>query len=184
MKRNEAIKKVLEKYKDFKNLVLNIENKLSSNNKGMYHEDITQDLYIKIQMEIDSIQDDSSRLEKFVKERIEKPLFYYTAIKNMIINKHKKENPNRLIDIDKIKKSDYEKIMIEDVFYERKERDQQIEKYVKSWNWFDQKLFNLYAYEFKSKPLSMSKETGLSVSKITRTVRKCKMKIKKKFSNE
>ena len=76
------------------------------------------------------------------------------------------------------------KIIVENVFPEREEINQKIDKYVKSWNWFDQKLFNLYAYEFKSKPIKMSAETGLSVSKITRTVKKCKMKIKNKFSNE
>ena len=46
MTREEAIKIVVKQYKELKKLALNIENNIAPENKGMYHQDVTQDLFI------------------------------------------------------------------------------------------------------------------------------------------
>ena len=182
MTRDEAIKIVVKQYEELKKLALNIENKIAPENKGMYHQDVTQDLYIKIQNEIDSIQNEPDQLQDFIDERIKKPVFYFTTIKNMIINEYKKEN--KAISLDQIAFKDKKKLITEIELKENEEKIHLIDKYVKTWYWFDKKLFNLYRYEYKMQPKNMSRGTGLSLSTIKRTVKRCKVKIKNKFKNE
>ena len=182
MTREEAIKIVVKQYKELKKLALNIENNIAPENKGMYHQDVTQDLFIKIQNEIDSIENEPNKLDEFVEERIKKPLFYFTAIKHMLINEYKKES--KTISIDKMSFKDRRMLIDEIKLKENEEKIHMINKYVKTWYWFDRKLFNLYIYEYSLKPKNMSHGTGLSISTINRTVKRCKMKIQNKFKNE
>ena len=179
MTRDEAIKIVIKQYKELKNLALNIENNIAPENKGMYHQDVTQDLYIKIQNEIDSIENEPEELKEFIDTRIKKPVFYFTTIKNMIINEYNKQN--KTISIDKIAFKDKRKLVTEIKLNENEEKIHLINKYIKTWYWFDKKLFNLYRYEYKMQPKNMSNGTGLSLSTIKRTVKRCKVKIKNKF---
>jgi len=185
MNRKDALKKIVEKYNVFKKMVFNIENRLGAQNKGMYHEDITQDLYIKIQNEIDKINNNEERLD-FIKTRIEKPIFYYTTIKNMIINYYKKENRKEKFDYKKLKDHQKEKLMIEQDPIEEKDSTElsfKVNNCINNFYWFDRKVFQLYVYEYEQKPLRMSRATGLSVSTITRTVSRCVIKLKDNLSN-
>ena len=58
-----------------------------------------------------------------------------------------------------------------------------IEKEMRSWYWYDAKLFSLY----KDTPMSLrkiSKETGISIVSIFHTIKMCKKIIKDKFAED
>ena len=179
MTKKEALKILWNNYDQIKEIVLNIESRYT--NKGMYHEDITHDLYIKIQNEIDKIEEDPTEVKKFLDRYWDgHSLSIYKVVKNMFVDIIRRENKG--VKLEKMSNSQLEYIV-----NESKDEDfdntiqQEMDKYVDTFYWFDKNLFNLYRYEFKSHKGLMSEKTKLSLSTIYRTVKRCKVKINRKF---
>ena len=89
---------------------------------------------------------------------------------------------NKVVKLEKLSNSQLEYIVNEskdDDFDKTIQQD--MDKYVDTFYWFDKNLFNLYRYEFKSHKGLMSEKTKLSLSTIYRTVKRCKVKINRKF---
>jgi len=179
MTKKEALKILWNNYDQIKEIVLNIESRYT--NKGMYHEDITHDLYIKIQNEIDKIEEDPTEVKKFLDRYWDgHSLSIYKVVKNMFVDIIRRENKG--VKLEKMSNSQLEYIVNEckdDDFDNTIQQD--MDKYVDTFYWFDKNLFNLYRYEFKSHKGLMSEKTKLSLSTIYRTVKRCKVKIKRKF---
>ena len=182
MTKKEALKILWNNYDQIKEIVLNIESRYT--NKGMYHEDITHDLYIKIQNEIDKIEEDPTEVKKFLDRYWDgHSLSIYKVVKNMFVDMIRREN--KVVKLEKLSNSQLEYIVNEskdDDFDKTIQQD--MDKYVDTFYWFDKNLFNLYRYEFKSHKGLMSEKTKLSLSTIYRTVKRCKVKIKRKFKDQ
>lgn len=182
MTKKEALKILWSNYDQIKKTVLNIESRYT--HKGMYHEDITHDLYIKIQNEIDKIEENPTEVKKFLDLYWDgHSLSIYKVVKNMFVDMIRREN--KVVKLEKLSNSQLEYIVNEskdDDFDKTIQQD--MDKYVDTFYWFDKNLFNLYRYEFKSHRGLMSEKTKLSVSTIYRTVKRCKVKIKRKFKDQ
>ena len=89
-------------------------------------------------------------------------------------------------DYQKLSKREREKLIEMPDKYQEFDGDiqQKVDDYVKTFYWFDQKLFDLYRYEFKMHKTKMSKKTKISYSTIYRTVKRCKVKIKDKLKGD
>ena len=184
MTKKEALKILWSNYDQIKEIVLNIESRYT--HKGMYHEDITHDLYIKIQNEIDKIPEEPTQVKKFLDRFYDgQSLTIYKMVKNMFVDMIRRENKYKEMRFDKMSKSE-----IQHLINETKDNDfdntiqEDIDKYVETFYWFDKKLFNLYRYEFKLHKGQMSEKTKLSLSTIYRTVKRCKVKINKKLKDQ
>ena len=179
MTKKEALKILWSNYDQIKEIVLNIESRYT--HKGMYHEDITHDLYIKIQNEIDKIEEDPTEVKKFLDRYWDgHSLSIYKVVKNMFVDIIRRENKG--VKLEKMSDSQLEYLVNESKDHDFDNTIQQdMDKYVDTFYWFDKNLFNLYRYEFKSHKGLMSEKTKLSLSTIYRTVKRCKVKINRKF---
>ncbi len=183
MDKKTAMQLIYKKYAKIKQIVYELDVKYFKN-KGMYHEDITHDLFIKIQEEIDKVEDEPHIILKFLDRIINGQMYIiYNKAKQMYINFLKKENKYVRFDMQKLSKREKEKLIEMPKVFEEKGSDiqEKINNYVKTFYWFDQKLFDLYRYEFKMHKTNMSKKTKISYSTIYRTVKRCKVKIKDKL---
>jgi RNA polymerase sigma factor (sigma-70 family) len=184
MTKKEALAILWSNYDLIKQTVFNIESKYIE--KGMYHEDLTHDLYIKIQNEIDKIPEEPTEVKKFLDRYWDgHSLSIYKMVKHMFIDMIRRENKSQEFNIDKMSKKE-----IDYLVNESKDNDfdntiqQDMDKYVDTLYWFDKNLFNLYRYEFKAHKGLMAEKTKLSLSTIYRTVKRCKVKINKKLKDQ
>ena len=96
------------------------------------------------------------------------------------LDKRTKEYNNKLkkcglFDIEKITKWNIEKELEYHILMKK------IEKEINTWNWYDSSLFTMYIDE----SMSMKKifnETGISVTSVFKTIKKCKKNIINKFT--
>ena len=188
MTKKQALEYIAKRYNRIKQFVYDIDVKYFKL-KGQYHEDITQDLFLKMYEEIEKAQDNPSLINKFLDRLSDThPFKLYITVKNMYIDLIRRENKYVSLD-DNI---GYLKKMTEQQFVEQpevildsqKDIEEKIDEFVESFYWFDKKVFNLYRYEFKNHTNNMSKATKLSVSTIYRTVKRCKVKINDKLKRE
>ncbi len=184
MTKKEALEILWSNYDQIKKIVFNIESNYTY--KGLYHEDLTHDLYLKIQNEIDKIPEEPTQVKKFLDRFYDgQSLTIYKMVKNMFVDMIRRENKYKEMRFDKMSKSE-----IQHLINETKDNDfdntiqEDIDKYVETFYWFDKKLFNLYRYEFKLHKGQMSEKTKLSLSTIYRTVKRCKVKINKKLKDQ
>jgi RNA polymerase sigma factor (sigma-70 family) len=184
MTKKEALAILWSNYDLIKQTVFNIESKYIE--KGMYHEDLTHDLYIKIQNEIDKIPEEPTQVKKFLDRFWDgHSLSIYKIVKHMFIDMIRRENKSQEFNIDKMSKK-----QIDHLVNESKDNDfdntiqQDMDKYIDTLYWFDKNLFNLYRYEFKSHKGLMAEKTKLSLSTIYRTVKRCKVKINRKLKDQ
>tara|TARA_R110000787_G_scaffold278041_1_gene387638 strand:+ start:639 stop:1223 length:585 start_codon:yes stop_codon:yes gene_type:complete len=184
MTKKEALAILWSNYDLIKQTVFNIESKYIE--KGMYHEDLTHDLYIKIQNEIDKIPEEPTQVKKFLDRFWDgHSLSIYKMVKHMFIDMIRRENKSQEFNIDKMSKK-----QIDHLVNESKDNDfdntiqKDMDKYIDTFYWFDKNLFNLYRYEFKSHKGLMAEKTKLSLSTIYRTVKRCKVKINKKLKDQ
>lgn len=184
MTKKEALEILWSNYDKIKKIVFNIESNYTY--KGLYHEDLTHDLYLKIQNEIDKIPEEPTQVKKFLDRFYDgQSLTIYKMVKNMFVDMIRRENKYKEMRFDKMSKSE-----IQHLINETKDNDfdntiqEDIDKYVETFYWFDKKLFNLYRYEFKLHKGQMSEKTKLSLSTIYRTVKRCKVKINKKLKDQ
>ena len=92
MDKKTAMQLIYKKYAKIKQIVYELDVKYFKN-KGMYHEDITHDLFIKIQEEIDKVEDEPHIILKFLDRIINGQMYIiYNKAKQMYINFLKKEN--------------------------------------------------------------------------------------------
>lgn len=185
MNKETAMKLIYEKYDQIKEIVYQLDVKYFQR-KGAYHEDITHDLFIKIQEEIDNLENKPHTILKFLDRIINGQMYIiYNKAKQMYINFLKRENKYVQFNVQKLSKREKE-MMIEKpkVFQKDDDIQDKVDDLVKTFYWFDQKLFNLYRYEFKMHKTNMSKKTKISISTIFRTVKRCKIKIKEKLKDD
>lgn len=186
MTRKEALKFMTSKYSTIKKLVQNIEKKYFTV-KGSYHEDITQDFFIKIQEELDQTEEKPEEVLKFLDRYYRGKTFnIYTAVKNQYIDLLRKEDKYVSFDFYKLNKNEKSRLIQNAYIYEIRDKDIQkkVDAYVSSFYWFDKALFNLYRYEFKQHRTEMSNATKISQSTIYRTVKRCKIKINEKLKKQ
>mgnify|MGYP003150666281 FL=1 len=91
MTKKEAMRIIASKYDKMKRIAQMSENKYFPNNKGLYHEDITQDLYVKIQTEINKIPNNKKEILKFLDRYGQPGAYIYQSIKQILINTFRRE---------------------------------------------------------------------------------------------
>lgn len=189
MTKKEAFEYLATKYDELKIFVYQIDENYFKM-KGKYHQDITQDLYIKMYNEIEKLENDPSQINKFLDRFFDSGTFkLYTVVRNMyidMIRKEKKYLPYEEIDIAKLRINNEGQTEEQpDLVLDSEESiEKLVNDYVDSFYWFDKSVFNLYRYEFKNHTSQMSKKTNLSVSTIYRTVKRCKIKINDKLKDQ
>lgn len=184
MTKKEAMKLIASNYNRMKKTVQMSENKYFPNNKGLYHEDITQDLYVKIQMEIDAIPNNKKEISKFLDRYGQPGAYIYQSIKQLLINTFRKESKYTRLDFRNLSKNEMKYLIDPGKEITEETIQEKVDKYIDTFYWFDKKVFNLYRYEFKTHPTEMSKKTKLSESTIYRTVKRCKYKINDKLKKQ
>jgi len=184
MTKKEAMNLIASKYNKMKRIAQMSENKYFPNNKGLYHEDITQDLYVKIQSEINDIPNNKSEISKFLDRYAHPGAYIYQSIKQILINTFRKESKYTRLDIKNLTHNEMKYLIDPGKEIEEETIQDKVDKYVETFYWFDKKVFNLFRYEFKTHPTEMSKKTKLSESTIYRTVKRCKIKINDKLKKE
>ena len=188
MTRKEAMYYIASKYNKIKEIVKGIETKYFANEKGMYHEDVTQDMFLKIHEELEKKDEDSGEINKFIDRYFNPKSFnIYTIVKNLFIDNLRKENKYTRFDYSSLTKREKQRLIEqakESELESVKSIEEKIDEYVDTFYWFDKKLFNLYRYEFKTHSTEMSKNTKLSISTIYRTVKRCKVRINEKLRKQ
>lgn len=185
MTKKEAFQFIADKYEQINEFVYDIQTKYFQK-KGIYHEDITQDLFLKIYKELEKVEEKPHLVLKFLEPFSDaKTLLIYKKVKHMFIDMFRKERKYLPFDDLKLSRNEQKKL-IDDSYkidFDEKSIDEKVDDYVETFFWFDKKLFNLFRYEFKTHQRNMIKETKLSKSTIYRTVKRCKIKIKDQFKN-
>lgn len=187
MTKKEALEYIAQRYDRIKDFVYDIDVKYFKL-KGQYHEDITQDLFLKMYAEIEKAENNPGMINKFLDRISDSGTFkLYKTVKNMYIDLIRKESKYISLDenIGYLKRhtnKNHEE-QPEVILESEKDIDKMIDEYVNSFYWFDKKVFNLYRYEFKNHTNNMSQATKLSVSTIYRTVKRCKVKINDKLKD-
>ena len=187
MTKKEALEYIAKRYDRIKDFVYDIDVKYFKL-KGQYHEDITQDLFLKMYAEIEKAENNPGMINRFLDRISDSGTFkLYKTVKNMYIDLIRKENKYISLDdnIGYLKRhasQNFEE-QPEVILESEKDIDKMIDEYVDSFYWFDKRVFNLYRYEFKNHTNNMSEATKLSVSTIYRTVKRCKVKINDKLKD-
>ena len=187
MTKKEALEYIAKRYDRIKDFVYDIDVKYFKL-KGQYHEDITQDLFLKMYAEIEKAENNPGMINRFLDRLSDSGTFkLYKTVKNMYIDLIRKENKYISLDdnIGYLKRhacQNFEE-QPEVILESEKDIDKMIDEYVDSFYWFDKRVFNLYRYEFKNHTNNMSEATKLSVSTIYRTVKRCKVKINDKLKD-
>lgn len=187
MTKKEALEYIAKRYDRIKDFVYDIDVKYFKL-KGQYHEDITQDLFLKMYAEIEKAENNPGMINKFLDRISDSGTFkLYKTVKNMYIDLIRKKNKYISLDdnIGYLKRhasQNFEE-QPEVILETEKDIDKMIDDYVDSFYWFDKTVFNLYRYEFKNHTNNMSQATKLSVSTIYRTVKRCKVKINEKLKD-
>jgi RNA polymerase sigma factor (sigma-70 family) len=187
MTKKEALEYIAKRYDRIKDFVYDIDVKYFKL-KGQYHEDITQDLFLKMYAELEKAENNPGMINKFLDRISDSGTFkLYKTVKNMYIDLIRKENKYISLDenIGYLKRhasQNFEE-QPEVILETEKDIDKMIDDYVDSFYWFDKRVFNLYRYEFKNHTNNMSQATKLSVSTIYRTVKRCKVKINEKLKD-
>mgnify|MGYP000361841169 FL=1 len=187
MTKKDALEYIAKRYDRIKDFVYDIDVKYFKL-KGQYHEDITQDLFLKMYAELEKAEDNPGMINKFLDRISDSGTFkLYKTVKNMYIDLIRKENKYISLDenIGYLKRhasQNFEE-QPEVILESEKDIEQKIDDYVDSFYWFDKRVFNLYRYEFKNHTNNMSQATKLSVSTIYRTVKRCKVKINDKLKD-
>tara|TARA_B100001059_G_C17826711_1_gene581854 strand:- start:1592 stop:2170 length:579 start_codon:yes stop_codon:yes gene_type:complete len=188
MTKKEALEYIAKRYDRIKDFVYDVDVKYFKL-KGQYHEDITQDLFLKMYAEIEKAENNPAMINRFLDRISDSGTFkLYKTVKNMYIDMIRKEKKYISLDdnIGYVKRHASENFeeQPEVILESEKDIDKLIDEYVNSFYWFDKKVFNLYRYEFKNHTSNMSKDTKLSVSTIYRTVKRCKVKINDKLKDQ
>jgi len=187
MTKKEALEYIAKRYDRIKDFVYDIDVKYFKL-KGQYHEDITQDLFLKMYAEIEKAENNPGMINRFLDRLSDSGTFkLYKTVKNMYIDLIRKENKYISLDdnIGYLKRHAIQNFeeQPEVILESEKDIDKMINEYVDSFYWFDKRVFNLYRYEFKNHTNNMSEATKLSVSTIYRTVKRCKVKINDKLKD-
>jgi RNA polymerase sigma factor (sigma-70 family) len=188
MTKKEALEYIAKRYDRIKDFVYDVDVKYFKL-KGQYHQDITQDLFLKMYAEIEKAENNPAMINRFLDRISDSGTFkLYKTVKNMYIDLIRKENKYISLDdnIGYLKRhasQNFEE-QPEVILESEKDIDKMIDEYVDSFYWFDRNVFNLYRYEFKNHTNNMSEATKLSVSTIYRTVKRCKVKINEKLKDQ
>jgi RNA polymerase sigma factor (sigma-70 family) len=188
MTKKEALEYIAKRYDRIKDFVYDVDVKYFKL-KGQYHQDITQDLFLKMYAEIEKAENNPAMINRFLDRISDSGTFkIYKTVKNMYIDLIRKENKYISLDdnIGYLKRhasQNFEE-QPEVILESEKDIDKMIDEYVDSFYWFDRNVFNLYRYEFKNHTNNMSEATKLSVSTIYRTVKRCKVKINEKLKDQ
>jgi hypothetical protein len=189
MDKKQAMDLIYDKYNEIKRIVYQLEKQhFQKNNtkKGEYFEDITHDLYIRLDSDLSKIEKKPHLIYKFLDRIVNGQMYIiYNMAKQMYVNFLKREN--KYVTLNYKQMSDSEKkqlIEMPRVFEKEENIYQQVDDYVNTFYWFDRKLFDLYRYEFKLHKTNMSVKTRISYSTIYRTVKRCKVKIKDRLKDQ
>lgn len=184
MNKKKAMTLIYDKYDEIKKIVYKLDIYYFKT-KGMYYEDITHDLLIKIKNQVDKLEDKPDIILKFIDKILKGQMYIiYNQAKQIFINFLKRENKYVTFNHDKLTKRENEKLIYFENIIKKNNIQEKVDEYIKTFYWFDQKLFDLYRYEFKMHKTKMSKKTKISYETIFRTVKRCKMKIKNKFKED
>ena len=187
MTKKEAFQYLADKYYEIQDLVYSIEMKYFQK-KGAYHEDVTQDLYLKIYNELEKIEEKPDKVLKFLDRFYNGKTFnLYKVIRNMYIDLIRKDKFYTPLEETKFNDSEKKQFCQQPELFElekAKTIEDKIDDYVETFVWFDKKLFNLFRYEFKTHTTNMSDKTKLSQSTIYRTVKRCKIKINDRLKKQ
>ena len=185
MDKEQAMQIIYKQYVNIKQVVYLIEQKYF-NKKYCFYEDITHDVFLKIDLEFEKIKNDSPETLKLL-DRISKGhlSYIYKMAQNTYLNFLKREKKYTFLNFKGMTENEKKKLIENPKVFENEERIyQQVNDYVNTFYWFDRKLFDLYRYEFKMHKTEMSKKTKISYATNHRTVKRCKVKIKDKLKNQ
>lgn len=189
MDKKQAMDLIYDKYSEIKHIVYQLETQhFQKNNtkKGEYFEDITHDLYIRLDSDLSKIEKKPHLIYKFLDRILNGQMYIiYNMAKQMYVNFLKRENKYVTLNYRLMTDSERKQlIQMPHVFEKEENIYQQVDDYVNTFYWFDRKLFDLYRYEFKLHKTNMSVKTRISYSTIYRTVKRCKVKIKDRLKDQ
>lgn len=119
--------------------------------------DLVQDMYIRLY--------DYSNIEKITNNGKVNKMYVWLTLRNLYYSEYKKRINTTLIDEVKNLQDSSEK--------ECYKIDEKIQDCIDSWGWYESKLFTIYKDDGKSMR-TLAKETGISLSSINNTLKKCK----------
>jgi len=189
MDKKQAMDLIYDKYSEIKHIVYQLETQhFQKNNtkKGEYFEDITHDLYIRLDSDLSKIEKKPHLIYKFLDRILNGQMYIiYNMAKQMYVNFLKRENKYVTLNYRLMTDSERKQLIQMPRVFEKEENIyQQVDDYVNTFYWFDRKLFDLYRYEFKLHKTNMSVKTRISYSTIYRTVKRCKVKIKDRLKDQ
>ena len=189
MDKKQAMDLIYDKYNEIKRIVYQLEKQhFQKNNtkKGEYFEDITHDLYIRLDSDLSKIEKKPHLIYKFLDRIVNGQMYIiYNMAKQMYVNFLKRENKYVTLNYKQMSDSERKQLIEMPRVFEKEENIyQQVDDYVNTFYWFDRKLFDLYRYEFKLHKTNMSVKTRISYSTIYRTVKRCKVKIKDRLKDQ
>jgi len=140
--------------------------------ENQYHEDIVQEMYLKVH---------KNRLKDVWFKNGELNVNYiFSILHNICYDLRKQRNKISKVEIDvllNLSNSDLNKEI------EQNEVNQIIEKEIQSWDFYDQKMYEVYSHHEKS-IRKIHKATGISQRSIHTTLTNCKNRIIERINKE
>ena len=137
-----------------------------------FPEDVVQEAYL-------NFLSNSKKSELVFKETYMLEAYFFTMLRNIMINQYKKKEIKQVPIDEKTIQSKVNEIEV----VEYTELIKKINCVVDQFYWYDKKMFNLYRYRIPSiRKISM--ETQISKKSVFKTLKNCKNKIKKELAVE
>lgn len=130
--------------------------------------DALQDAYLKM---YDRFKDKPKDLIDMQPQQ--EAMYMYLTLRSVSVSEIRREK--KYTDLDNAPKAQQPYDLEEDKSFER--RVCALEEKIEDWHWYDQKLFNLHIVEGMSMR-KISRETGISVSSIFKTIKSCKKRLR------
>jgi len=175
MNKNQVINFIVKYHKEWINFV---EYYSLNNNQKKYAEDFVQAAYLKL-LKQDTF--DPTKLLKDNKINYQKVRGYVLSVlKSLLINDKKKRKITTIrltdnMDIEEVVNTTPKQSM--EVVYKK------LEKTINNMYWYDKKMLNLYVYHIPS-IRKISTETTISSKAVFKTLKRCKLTIKKEVAKE
>ena len=194
MTAKECLEEISKNYDKIRKYVFWLENKNFPQNNNKYSQDATQELFLKLHSFLTEAESVEKRLQIVDSYSNLKSYSTYREVLQIIQHFHRKDKKYVPIDFREMSKADRKSFLkhysrLSEANFKKIESEdseqfllKKIDSLVDSFYWFDQKLYKLYLYEFKTHKTRMSKETKLSRSTIYRAVKRCEVKIKSRLN--
>jgi len=171
-----------DKHTDWIKMVRSLEKKKSKPMSLDLANELVQEMYLRIYKYVD-------RPERIMFSKTEiNTMFVFITLRNIYFNhiNNKKKYDKYMVNLDELEEDEYDILydneLDTDFLNAQTTLEDELLEEINSWHHYDAKLFKIIFYE-RVTMRQLSRDTGISVSSIFNTIKKCKEKLRIKFAD-